>query len=96
MRAGLPEPQLNVPIVSADGTVLHEPDLQWATFAVAVEYEGAHHRTGEQLDRDIARADTIRRIGWDEIRVTAKHMKNGARQAVTRIRNALQARGWSP
>lgn len=92
--AGLPEPQLNVPIIGPDGEILHEPDLQWQEFQVAAEYEGAHHRSAEQLDRDIRRAETMRRIGWIEVRIVARDMRRGAVTAVQRVDAALREHGW--
>lgn len=93
-EAGVPEPLLNVPIVGPGGRRLHEPDLQWPRFRVAAEYEGEHHRTPEQIARDIDRAETIRRIGWREVRIVAPHMSHGAAEAVHRIVDALVDGGW--
>ncbi|GAA1719882.1 hypothetical protein [Brachybacterium phenoliresistens] len=93
-EAGVPEPLLNVPIVGPGGRLLHEPDLQWPRFRVAAEYEGEHHRTPEQIARDIDRAETIRRIEWREVRIVAPHMSRGADEAVHRIVDALVDGGW--
>ncbi|GAB2542050.1 hypothetical protein [Brachybacterium huguangmaarense] len=92
--AGLPEPVLNVAIADARGDRVAGPDLQWPRFRVAAEYEGPHHRTREQLDRDIDRADAMRRAGWVEVRVTARDAREGWWAAIQRVRRALQERGW--
>lgn len=94
--AGLPTARLNVPIRTPGGMLLHEPDLQWPHWQVAAEYEGPHHRSAEQLDRDIDRADRLRRHGWVEVRVTARDMRDGCRRAVARVSEALRASGWEP
>ncbi len=40
---GLPEPELNVPIIDDDGTRHHEPDLSYRKYRIGIEYEGEHH-----------------------------------------------------
>jgi hypothetical protein len=37
LRAGQPEPELNVPIVAADGTRHHEPDLSYRKDRIGIE-----------------------------------------------------------
>lgn len=92
--AGVPEPLLNVPIIGPDGRTWHEPDLQWPQFMVAAEYEGSHHRTPAQIARDIDRAETVRRLGWREVRIVQAHMRRGAAEAVRRVVAALVEGGW--
>lgn len=94
--AGLPAAELNVPIRTPSGVRLHEPDLQWPLWRVAAEYEGPHHRSSEQLDRDIDRAERLRRHGWTEVRLTARDMRDGCRRAVARVAEALRESGWEP
>ncbi|MFC0674149.1 hypothetical protein [Brachybacterium hainanense] len=92
--AGLPEAQLNLPLLGPRGESLHEPDLQWPTWRVACEYEGAGHRTAAQMRRDIDRAERLRRIGWIEVRVMIDHMHRGAEIAIDRVSRALRDHGW--
>lgn len=93
VRGGLPEPLANV---QAGESVqnLGEPDLHWPQWKVAVEHEGPHHLTPEQLARDIARGERRRKAGWIEVRTTAKDLRDGCRIAITRTREALTSRGW--
>lgn len=94
--AGLPEPELNVPLTGPLGTPLHSPDQQYRQYRIAIEYEGDHHRSAEQLARDIRRAEVTAAAGWLEIRVTRGEMQDDARAAVAKIRRALYIRGWRP
>jgi hypothetical protein len=93
--AGLPQPELNVPTVLADG-VVRQPDLAYAQFLVAVEYDGDGHSDTGQIVRDIAREEDFARAGWTLVRLSKRHMVNDARSAVAKVRTALINRGWSP
>jgi hypothetical protein len=94
VRAGLPEPELNVPIVGSDGTRHHEPDLSYRKYKVGVEYEGEHHGDERQIVRDIARSERYEALGWTEVRVSKRHMLNEAKPAVAKVRSALVRAGW--
>lgn len=95
VRAGLPEPELNRPAGLADG-VVRAPDLAFQKYRVAAEYEGAVHSDPEQVDRDINREEDYSQAGWIQVRISKRHMMNGARAAVAKIRNALISHGWRP
>ncbi|MBF4994773.1 hypothetical protein ITX31_11710 [Arthrobacter gandavensis] len=92
--AGLPEPEVNVPIVDENGVLHHEPDLGYRKYQVAVQYEGAGHSDPEQVARDISREERTRALGWTEVRISRRHMVDGARPAVEKVRAALWAAGW--
>ena len=92
--AGLPEPEVNAPIVDDDGVLHHEPDLGYRKYRVAVQYEGAGHSDPEQVARDISREERTRALGWTEVRLSRRHMVDGARPAVEKVRAALWAAGW--
>ncbi|WP_253905924.1 hypothetical protein [Arthrobacter sp. H5] len=94
--AGLPEPQVNVPIMDADGNEYHEPDLSFPEYKVCVEYDGSTHSDEDQVERDISREESARRIDWMEIRISKRHMRNEAKPAVSKVRTALVGRGWRP
>lgn len=96
VNAGLPEPELNTALVDPAGRRLHYPDMQYKEYRVAIEYEGDHHRSAEQLARDIRRGEAVAAAGWLEIRISKEDMADDARNAVRRIRRALYARGWRP
>jgi hypothetical protein len=94
-RAGLPEPQLNVPR-ELSGGVVRQPDLAYPEQKVAVEYDGEGHSEVEQVVRDIAREEDFGRAGWSLVRISKRHMVNDAWEAVAKVRTALQNRGWMP
>lgn len=96
IRAGLPEPELNVPIISEDGARHHEPDLSYRKYKVGIEYEGEHHGDEAQVVRDIARSERYEALGWTEVRISKRHMYNDAKPAVSKVRAALVQAGWRP
>jgi hypothetical protein len=96
VNAGLPEPELNQPLVDDSGRRWHSPDLQYREYKVAIEYEGDHHRSAEQLANDVKRGENAAAAGWLERRITKDEMADDARLAVTKIRRALLERGWKP
>ncbi|WP_427016946.1 hypothetical protein ACQCSX_19975 [Pseudarthrobacter sp. P1] len=95
VRAGLPEPELNVPVTLA-GDVTRIPDESFPGFKVAVEYEGSHHSDPNQVERDIAREEDFASAGWIQVRISKRHMKNEASTAVKKVRDALWLCGWRP
>jgi hypothetical protein len=94
VRDGLPEPELNVPIISQDGKRHHEPDLSYRKYRIGVEYEGEHHGEEGQVVRDITRSEGYQGLGWTEVRISKRHMLNDAKPAVAKIRTALIQAGW--
>lgn len=96
VRAGLPEPELNVPIFSDDGLRHHEPDLSYRRYRVGIEYEGEHHGDELQIERDIARSERYSALGWTEVRISKRHMLNDGKAAVAKVRSALVQAGWRP
>jgi hypothetical protein len=94
VRAGLPEPELNVPIITEDGASHHEPDLSYRKYRIGIEYEGEHHGEEGQIVRDIDRSERYAALGWTEVRISKRHMLNDAKPAVVKIRSALIAAGW--
>lgn len=96
LNAGLPEPELNQALIDDDGIAWHQPDMQYRKHRISIEYEGDHHRSAEQVDRDIRRAENVAAIGWIERRVSKTDMRDQARAAVAKIRKALLVQGWRP
>ena len=96
IRAGLPEPELNVPIIDDGGGRHHEPDLSYREYRVGIEYEGEHHGDEGQIVRDIARSERYEALGWTEVRISKRHMHDDAKAAVAKVRSALVRAGWRP
>jgi hypothetical protein len=96
VRAGLPEPELNVPIIDDAGTLHHEPDLSYRKYSIGIEYEGEQHGDEGQIVRDIARSEKYTALGWTEVRISKRHMHGDAKAAVAKVRAALLQAGWRP
>lgn len=94
--AGLPEPEINVPLVGADGRIRHTPDFQWPAHRIAADYDGKGHSKPDQVKRDIARARRVRDAGWTEVRLFAADAEDGCAGAVDQIRRELRCKGWVP
>ena len=95
-EAGLPEPEINAPLVGADGRSRHTPDFQWPAHRIAAEYDGRSHSEPDQVKRDIARARRVRDAGWTEVRLFAADAEDGCAGAVHQVRHELRAKGWVP
>lgn len=68
--AGLPLPDVNLPIEMGDGVIL-TPDLWYAAQRVAIEYEGGHHQEDRgQYTSDIDRYASFRRGRITYLQVT--------------------------
>lgn len=96
VASGLPEPEINVPIRDANGRTVAKPDASWREYQVSAEYDGAHHRTAQQVDRDHRRRERMAAIGWWEVPITKRDMAPRWAPALRRIRAALESRGWVP
>jgi hypothetical protein len=94
VRAGLPEPELNVPIIGEDGARHHEPDLSYRKYRIGIEYEGEQHGDDGQIVRDITRSENYEALGWTEVRISKRHMVNEGKPAVAKVRSALIRAGW--
>jgi hypothetical protein len=71
LDAGLPAPQCNRRILAADGRLLAVPDLLCVNAGLAVEYDGSHHFTHHQRQRDVHREERLRMVGLDYLTVLA-------------------------
>ena len=91
VRAGLPRPSTQIPIVADDGYAIAYLDLGWPELKVAVEYDGDHHRSDRrQYVKDIRRREMLERLGWIIITVVAEDL---AVDIVRRVGEALARRG---
>lgn len=99
VRAGLPEPHLNLPVPEAehDGSA-PMIDLAYPDYRVGIEYEGDHHRNPVQFRRDIRRFERLQDVGWTIVRVSAQDVpdddEEATRETLARIAARLRARGW--
>ncbi|WP_141939427.1 hypothetical protein [Microbacterium sp. SLBN-154] len=91
--ARLPQPELDVEIRDDRGRLVGITELVLRAFRVVVEVEGDHHRTDRrQWHRDIEKYAAYAALGWEVVRVTSHHVRDGS--GVQRLREVLLRRGW--
>lgn len=91
--AGLPEPEINVPVLDGDGNLVAEVDLLYRDARLIIEYEGDGHRTDAKTFRkDLERERRLRARGFEYVRVTVEVMRNGGRALVADLRRQLADR----
>lgn len=97
VRAGLPEPELNVDIFRNDGSWIGRADQVFRRWKTIVEYDGQQHRTSDkQYERDELKIEELGHAGWQVVRIRKKALLFGGAEAVERASRALRARGWTP
>lgn len=93
VAAGLPPPQVNVPVLDDPRSPI--TDLYLAPWRVAVEYEGRQHELdAEQFGRDIARYARLREWGVAYVQVT-RSMLRTPRAVVRQVHEALVRHGYT-
>lgn len=91
--AGLPHPEVNQEVELAEG-VRVTPDLWWALFLLAVEYEGIQHQEDRaQYNADIDRYAAYRRHGAQYELITKERMRT-PKSMVRGIHAVLVAQGY--
>lgn len=91
--SGLPEPDVNPELRDNDGMVVM-PDLWWAAWRRAVEYEGSHHQEDrDQYVADIDRYRIFRTMDVDYLQITKERLRR-PKVAITQIHQALAADGY--
>lgn len=95
LRAGRPEPVLNVALAHPSGRTLI-PDLGWPDFRVAAEYNGIHHDEPDQRVHDLGRIDDFTDIGWTTVNVDRNELYPHPGSVVARIARRLVEHGWVP
>lgn len=91
--AGLPSPEVQIPISDRWGRVVAHADLGYAEWKVALEYEGRQHADPKQFGMDIDRYSLMAADGWLVVRYAGRHLGRPA-TVVDRTRRALLSRGW--
>ncbi|MFE5835550.1 hypothetical protein [Arthrobacter sp. NPDC056493] len=94
VNGGLPEPVLNFVLRNVYGAPVLWPDAAYPAQRVVLQYEGAHHNAADQYLRDIRRADIAAEYGWLEVRVSRFHLTGDRPAVVSKVRAALESRGW--
>lgn len=97
VRAGLPEPVLNIELRDSRGRFVARLDLAYPGYRLAVEHDGRTHAFDEQqFAKDADRWDAIRSEGWTHVRILSHHLRPDPRRALTKVTDALVAAGWRP
>ena len=90
---GLPEPEVNPELRDDDGNKVI-PDLWFAPWRQAVEYEGSHHQEDrDQYNADIDRYLIFRRMRAPYLQVTKERLRR-PRLAMRQIHRALVEAGY--
>ena len=93
VRAGVPEPLVNRPVLDEAGRFIALPDLQVPAARVAIEYDGDVHRTDARTwRRDIERRQRLEDAGWVVVTATADDVLRDPGRLVGRVRRLLSAR----
>lgn len=93
VQAGLPCPEVNVPILTDDGWPLWFIDMAYKKSRLGVEYDGAGHVADRrQMQRDAARRRVLEDMGWRIITVTAADLCDPRAAFIGSIRRALTTR----
>ncbi|HEX5968305.1 MAG TPA: hypothetical protein VFY88_07515 [Intrasporangium sp.] len=90
VRAGLPEPELNRPIVTEDRVWLGRPDLMWRKQKVLIEYQGEQYHAGEKArEADEDRHGGFRGDGWTVVPVWKDDVNSLERRRMLVLHMAL-------
>ncbi|RAM37136.1 endonuclease domain-containing protein [Arthrobacter globiformis] len=90
VRAGLPEPTLNVVLRNRMGHPVVWPDAAYPELRIALQYDGAHHGGLEQYRRDIKRQGLTESLGWHELRVQSSDLEGDRPFIVEKVRAVLR------
>lgn len=94
-RAGMREPELNVPVTFDGGGWMLEGDFVWRRERVIGEYQGAHHATIRQRGVDHSRRLLAEDDGWTFLEVFADDVFTRSRRIGT-LKRFAAALGVAP
>lgn len=86
---GFAEPEMQVPVVADDGTVLGRLDCGWSDVRVGIEYDSERWHGESAWASDLARQRAIEAEGWVVLRADKVDLRPGERN----LRTALD-RAW--
>jgi very-short-patch-repair endonuclease len=93
IRRGLPAPTRQA--VRRRPTGRYYLDVLWERYCLAVEVDGAHHRTAMQWDDDLDRSAYVVAGGLRQIRFSSYSVRQRAGRVGDLLVMALQSGGWS-
>ncbi len=92
--AGLPEPQVDILILDAEGNIRFRLDLGFEGVKLALEYDGRWHDSEEQRLHDTSRRTVLRtEEGWTFVVVRAEELYEQPEQLLARLVSELRAHG---
>ncbi len=92
--AGLPEPQVNIPILDAEGNVRFRLDLGFEEVKLAIEYDGRWHDAEEQREHDTWRRTVLStEEDWTFVVVRAPELYEEPEQLIQRLVSELEENG---
>ena len=95
VRAGVPEPALNVRVEDRAGRLISMADLSWPEYRVLLEYEGDGHRTSRtKFLSDMTRGENYADGGWFPMRSHAGYVFGNPNELTRRVARRLSERGW--
>lgn len=91
VRAGLPRPVTQIPVLDRTGRVRRRIDMGWPDHMVGVEYDGAHHWQDTAAHAsDIDRLEFLAASGWKIVRVSLEHLRYRTHAVIARVSDALR------
>jgi hypothetical protein len=96
VRAGIPEPELNINVYDRNEKWLGRADQVWPEWRTITEYDGEQHRTdAAQYATDERRIEDFVHDGWHVVRVRKSGLTPREQSdTIERVKRALRAGGW--
>jgi hypothetical protein len=85
VEAGLPRPEVNLPVFDREGRLLGIPDLLWPDAALVLEYDGSGHRDRRQHRDDNVREELLEGAGLTVVRAQNLDLRHHRAQLKGRI-----------
>jgi len=92
VRAGLPRPEVQYPVLDEHEFELARADLAYPAAKLAIEYDGSAHFEAGRARRDRERDGELAGIGWQTLRVVADDVGIGLLQTTQRVARLLELR----
>jgi hypothetical protein len=92
VRAGLPAPEVQFPVLDEHGRELGRTDLAYPAAKLAIEYDGAANLDAGRAGRDRERDGELAGVGWQTLRLASDDL-DALPQATRRIARLLELRG---
>jgi hypothetical protein len=92
IRAGLPRPEVQFPVLDEYGFELARAALAYPSAKLAIEYDGSTHFEPSRARRDRERDGELAGIGWQTLRLAADDVSIGMLQTTQRVARLLELR----